>query len=171
MVLLFFLASLGTAPAQSPLELNFATTGGELFPVNAGKLTLSDAWLTSVSINGAAPTLVGSVGPVTFTTPQFSGGSVAAGGSFGAGGQFFIPSPWNVDINATFVRGTWERMALPNGSSNYILIAEIKGTLDYEGTNYAFEGRTVEISVVVSGAFRGSQAAGGGSTDAVVSSD
>jgi hypothetical protein len=54
-----------------------------------------------------------------------------------------------------------ERMTLPNGSANYILIAEIKGTLDYEGTNYAFEGRTVEISVVVPGIFRGSQAAGG----------
>jgi hypothetical protein len=107
MLLLSFFASLGSAPAQSRLEQNLATTGGELFPINAGKLTLLDAWLTSVSIDGAAPTFVGSVGPVTFTTPQFSGDSVGGGGSFGAGGESFIPSPWNVYIDATFVRGTW----------------------------------------------------------------
>jgi hypothetical protein len=166
-LLLFFLASLTAATAQSSLELNLATTAGELFPVGAGKLTLVNAWLTSVSANGAPPILAGAVGPVTFTTPEFSSGSVAAGGSFSAGGQFFITSPWDVDVSATFVSGTWERRALPNGSANYVLIAEIKGTFDYEGTNYVFAGHTVEISVAVSGAFRGSQAAGGGSTDAV----
>jgi len=89
-LLLFFLASLTAATAQSPLELNLATTAGEPFPVDAGKLTLLNAWLTSVSANGARPILARAVGPVTFTTPEFSSGSVAAGGSFSAGGQFFI---------------------------------------------------------------------------------
>ena len=55
----------------------------------------------------------------------------------------------------------------PTAPPNYVLIAEIKGTFDYEGMNYVFAGQTVEISVAVSGTFPGSQAAGGGSIDGV----
>ncbi len=155
------------AAAQSPLELNLATTGGELFPVNPGSLMLVNAWLTAVSVNGAPPVLGGSVGPVTFTTPEFASGSVAAGGIFNAGGVFFISSPWDVDLTATFVKGTWTRLAFPNGKANFVLIAEITGTLVYAGAIYSFQGHTVEIAIETSAPFRGTHAAGGGSTDAV----
>jgi hypothetical protein len=155
-------------PAQAPLELNLATTAGELFPVNAGKLMLVNAWLSSVSVTGAPPILAGSVGPVTFTTPQFSSGTVAAGGEFKAGGAFYISSPWDVDITATFVHGTWRRLALGNGTANYVLVAEIKGTMFYLGTTYTFHGHTVEIADAISDSFRGTRAAGGGSTNAAV---
>lgn len=69
----------GAAAAQSPLELNLATTSTELFPIN-GTLVLKDAWLTAVSVNWAPPILGGSTGPVTFTMPRFATGSIAAGG-------------------------------------------------------------------------------------------
>jgi hypothetical protein len=154
--------------AQAPLELNLATTAGELFAVNRGKLTLVNAWLTSVSVIGAPPILAGSVGPVTFTTPQFSSGTVAAGGDFNAGGGFFISSPWDVDVTATFVHGTWKRAAFVNGTANYVLVAEIEGTMFYLGTSYSVHGHTVEIADEISGTFRGTHAAGGGSTNAAV---
>jgi hypothetical protein len=156
------------AQVPSPLELNLATTGGELLSVNPGKLTLVNAWLTAVSVNGGPPIVTGSVGAVTFTTPQFSSGTLATGGAFNAGGGFFISSEWDFCIAATFVHGTWKRLGYSDGTANYVLVAEIEGTMCYLGVTYPMHGRTVEIAGEVSGDFLGTHSAGGGSTSAGV---
>jgi hypothetical protein len=128
---------------------------------------LGNAELNTVMVNGEY-VLAGQAGSATFTTPEFSSGTVAAGGSFDAGGSFYISSIYNIDVIATFVHGTSERLALPNDTANYLLAAEIRGTMFYLGTAYNIQGRTVEVGKAISGSFVGKNAAGGGSTYAII---
>ena len=152
--------------AQESLEATLSTTAGELFPFTPGQLMVSNAWLNTVNVNGEN-VLAGLVGSATFTTPQFSSGSVATGGRFNAGGSFYISSIYDVDVTASFVHGTWERLALSNGTANYVMVAEIEGTMFYLGTTYNIQGRAIEIGPAMSGSFLGTHTASGGTTDVV----
>lgn len=75
-----------------------------------------------------------------------------------------------MNLSASFVHGTWTALAFPGGCANFVLLAEISGTLVYDGISYAFAGHTVEIAIATSGRFGGTYAAGGASTDALTQS-
>src|SRR5258708_7819961 len=90
---ILFVASIPSL-AQESFEATLSTTAGELFPFSPGQLALGNAYLNTVIVNGEW-VLAGQAGSATFTTPEFSSGTVAAGGSFDAGGSFYIWSIYN----------------------------------------------------------------------------
>lgn len=170
------LLSIGSAIScwsqQQPLEVNFSNAAGEIYAVAPRQLRLISADVMSISENGHVFLEVGLVGNVTFTTPLFASGSVAEGGTFDAGGEFFISSPFDGEVTARFVAGTWKRHVLPDGTSNYLLIAQITGTMTVDGTTYDIHGVTCQISINTgAGEFLGINYSSGGSTDATTTGD
>jgi hypothetical protein len=165
--LLFLAMAIPCLGQQQPLEVNFSNVSGEIYAVTPRQLRLVSADVMSISENGDSFLEAGLVGGITFTTPPFVSGSVAAGGTFDAGGEFYIFSPYDADVTSTFAAGTWKRHLLPDGTSNYLLMAQITGTMFFEGTIYDIHGLTVQISLNTgSGEFLGINNSSGGSTDA-----
>jgi hypothetical protein len=161
------LATVVSALGQGTIDVEFTNATGELFGTSS-QLQFTNGILVSVGQDGQAPFLAGFVGTVTFTTPIFTSGSVQNGGAFGVGGSFYIASPYNVDINATFVRGSWKFSRLPNGTFDYALVGQIQGTLFLNGTTYNMQGVSVQLSVNTGRShFLGLYRTSGGNTDVV----
>ena len=168
-VLLFLVTASGFA--QEPrLEVDFATSSGEIFAATPKRLRLYAATLVSVARDGGYPILAGGVGTLSFTTPSFGTGTVEYGGTFGPGGEFFISSPYDADISAQFVGGEWRRTALfPDGTYNFILTAQIRGSMFLLGATYNVQGVTVQLSLNTGGGpFLGTNNSSGGNTAVVV---
>ena len=131
--------------AQPPLEIEFTNANAELVGTTS-ELQFFHGTLVSVGKSGQPPFLGGMVGTVTFTTPPFGSGDTTRGGRFGPGGSFFISSPWDVDVNATFVSGSWRFVTLQNKTHNYVLKARIVGTMFLNGVTYSIRGAVLELS-------------------------
>lgn len=163
---LFPCATFSGAAAQEPIAVNFSNAAGEIYAVTPRQLRLVDANVMSIAENGQDFIAVGLVGALDFTTPPFASGSVAAGGTFNTGGEFSISSPFDADVTARFAAGTWTRHVLADGTSNYVLTAQIAGTMFFAGTEYSIHGVTMQISLNTIGQFTGINDSSGGSTAA-----
>jgi hypothetical protein len=164
---LVFILSLSSL-SQQAIDVEFSNSGGQLTPTSFRQLQFTSAKLVSASQDGQPPFIAGWVGNVTFTTPLFNRGNIQAGGEFGPGGSFYISTPYDVEINATFVHGTWIRSSLPNRTYNYVLTGQIAGTMFWNGTNYNIQGISVQLSTNTGTAYFSDTAlTSGGTTDVV----
>jgi hypothetical protein len=154
--------------SQQTLDVEFSNAGGQLTPTSFRQLQFTSAKLVSASQDGQPPFIAGWVGSVTFTTPLFDRGSIQAGGEFSAGGSFYISTPYDLDINATFVKGTWTRSRLANRTYNYVLTGQIAGTMFWNGTSYNIQGISVQLSTNTGTTYFSETAlTSGGTTDVV----
>lgn len=154
--------------SQQITSVEISNSSGQLSALFPRQLQFAKGAITAVGWDGQPPFWGGLAGEVAFTTPPFVFGNIQAGGMFRSGGSFYVSCPWGVDINATFVNGTWIRSTLANGTYTYVLTGEITGTMVLSGTLYNIQGISVQLSANTGKTyFVGVARTGGGSTEVV----
>jgi len=156
------------ALAQQSIDVEFSNGPGALIANSSNQLQFTGGVLVSVSESGEYPTFGGGIGTVLFTTPALARGVTANGGTFGGGGSFYIDSIYGAGIQGTFVRGSWKRIVLTDSTNEYVLTAEINGTLEWDYTWYNMHGMTVQMSLNTGTTlFAGIHNTSGGVTEAI----
>ena len=112
---------------------SFTSSGGTLTGDSTG-FTLTGAEL--ISIVGTDGVVTGNLGTVSFQTAQLGNANIVMGGPFMPGGTITITGNGTdgvtngVIFTGTFDQGgTWTVTTLPDGTNQYVLSAEVTGTV------------------------------------------